>query len=87
LEDEGGFEECAAGVLFALRERAVRGICCSVAVQGFDDTGDCAEGSEDAAGVDGRVVGDVIENTGEDEVICQFVQRTELLAFVAVKAR
>ena len=44
----------------------------AVAVEGLDDEGDEGEGGDDAARVDGGVVGGVVEDAAEDVVVCEF---------------
>lgn len=73
LEDEGDFEEGAAEVGFAGGDAAGGDVGGAVAVEDLDDGGQGAEGGEDAAWVDGGVVWDVVEDAGEDEVVCEFV--------------
>lgn len=65
-----------------LRERGVGNVRGACAVQGFDDCGEEAEGGEDAAGVDRGLVGDVIEATGEHEVVGEFVEGTAVISWV-----
>jgi hypothetical protein len=44
----------------------------AVAVEDLDDEGDEGEGGDDAAWVDGGVVGRVVEDAAEDVVVCEF---------------
>lgn len=52
MEDECGFEEVLAHVLFGFRKACVGDVGGAVAVQGFYNGGEGAEGCEDSAGVD-----------------------------------
>jgi hypothetical protein len=70
LEHERGFEQVAAYGAFGAGEARIGHVGGTIAVECFDDGGEAAEGGEDAARVDGAVVGDVVEDAGEDEVVC-----------------
>lgn len=69
LDDEAGLHEgmarCAAGA----GEGEVCGVRCAPAVEALDDEGEEGKGGEDAAGVEGGVVGDVVEEAAEDVVV------------------
>jgi hypothetical protein len=47
----------------------------AVAVEDLDDEGNEGEGGDYPAGVDGRVVGGVVEGAAEDVVVCWFEER------------
>ena len=76
LDDEGGFDEGAAHGLFAVGELGVGAVGGAVAVEGFNNGGDGAEGCEDAAWMDGGVVRDVVEDTAKGYIIGEFVEGT-----------
>ena len=60
LDDQSCFEDGAADVLFAFGEVGVGAVGGAVAVEGFHDGGDGAESGDDAARMEGGVVGDVV---------------------------
>ena len=70
LEDQGRFEERAARLSLGFGEGVVGGVGGAVGGQGFDDGAEAAEGGDDAAWVQGGVVGDVVEDAAEDDVVC-----------------
>ena len=73
LEEHGRAEEVAAEVLLGLREAGVGDVGAGDAGENADEDVDAEEGGDDAAGVEGRVVGDVVEEAAEDEVVGAFV--------------
>lgn len=74
LDDERGFEEGETHALFPLGDFDVGPVADAVAVEGLNEGGEAAEGGEDAAWVEGGVVGDVVEEAAEDLVVAHFVE-------------
>lgn len=62
-----------AEFLLPFGQHDVRDEGCTVAVQCFDNSGDEAEGCDDSPWVDGRVVGDVVQNPAQNDVVCELV--------------
>lgn len=74
LEEQGGFDQGSADALLSgVGEVAYPP--CAGAGEGGDDGVETDEGRDDAAGVDGGMVGDVEEGAAEDEVIRGGVDR------------
>ena len=69
MEAKSCFQQRLSHVLLALREGRVGYVGRAVAVQGFNDGGYGTEGCENAAGVDWRMVRDVVENSREGEIV------------------
>ena len=70
LEDEGDFDQVLSDLSFAFGGAGVCDSGGAVAGHDFDEEVDPDESCEDAAWVDGREPGDVVEEAGEDEVVC-----------------
>jgi hypothetical protein len=66
-----------ANLPLGLREGLVGGVGGAPSVEGLDDAGDEGEGAEDAARVDGGVVGDVVEDSAEDVVVLELEERSD----------
>ena len=78
LQDQGGFEEGVAGLALGFRVGLVGAKGAAVGGEQFDDDADSQEGGEDAAWVDGGVVGDVVEDSAEGEEVCCFVDGSKI---------
>lgn len=72
LDDEGGLEDVAAGGLLGRGQGEVGGEGGAGAVEALDEGRDYGEGGDDAAGVDGGVVRNVVEEAAEDVVVGEF---------------
>lgn len=73
LQDECGLEERLARVLLALGAGGVGDADGAVGGDGFDHGAHGNEGREDAAWVDGGLVGDVVEDAAEGEEVGDFI--------------
>ena len=73
LHDQRCLEECLSCVLFPDCRVGACYSCSAIGGDGFDRDAQGDESGEDAAGVDGGVVWDVVEHAAEDEVVCTFV--------------
>lgn len=77
-------DEGAADVLLMVAEAGLGAVGGAVAVDGFHDGGDGAEGCCDPAWMHGGVVGDVVEDAAEDYVVGEFVKGTVTIVDVGL---
>lgn len=69
LEDQRRLDKGMARLNLAICQRLICRVRCTPAVQCLDDAGDEPEGRQNSAGVEGRVIGDVVEDSAEDMVV------------------
>ena len=76
LQQKSGFEQGLADVLLGCAEGIVCDFGGAVACQSSNDGIETEEGGHDSTGMKGGMIGNVVEDTAEDEVIRAFVDRT-----------
>lgn len=74
LDGDGGNGELASQVLLAALRGRVGLQGDSDGVEGFDEGHEATKDGQDAAGREGREVWDVIEDSAENVVVCEFEQ-------------
>lgn len=61
--------------LFGLRETEVGHERCPGTIESLHDAGEEAEGCDYPARIEGRVIGHVVENSSENHIVCELIQR------------
>lgn len=69
LQDERGLQEGMAHVLLALGQRGVGAVGGTVGIESLDNGRDGSERGQDAARVDGREMGHIIENAAQNNIV------------------
>jgi hypothetical protein len=70
LSYKGGFHEDVAEVLLTLLDVGIDKECDAKSVEHFDEKGKRAEGGEGTAGVQRRMVWNIVEDAAQDVIIC-----------------